>query len=160
MAALIGVLPGDGIGPEVVAEVVRALEAVTARSGRRGEFREGLIGGAAIDSTGSAFPDETRSLCQAADAVPRGAVGGAKWSDPNAKVRPEQGLLDMRAAMKVYANLRPVVTHPALYGSSPLKADRLSGVDIMVVRELTGGIYFGHKERTATSATDVCTYTE
>ncbi len=158
MEALIGVLAGDGIGPEVTAEAVRVLSAVAARFGHRFEFRSGLIGGAAIDDCGSAFPPATGQLCGEADAVLLGAVGGPRWSSPDAPVRPEQGLLDMRAAMGVYANLRPVVTHPCLYGASPLKADRLVGVDILVIRELTGGIYFGRKERTANSATDVCTY--
>jgi len=156
--ALIGVLAGDGIGPEVTAEAVRILQAVSRRYGHQFTFRAGLIGGAAIDATGSAFPPATRQLCADADAVLLGAVGGPKWSSPDAPVRPEQGLLDMRAAMGVYANLRPVVTHPSLYDSSPLKAERLAGVDILVIRELTGGIYFGRKERTASSATDVCTY--
>ncbi len=158
MEALIGVLAGDGIGPEVTAEAVRVLEAVGARFGHRFTFRAGLIGGAAIDATGSAFPPETHQLCAGAHAVLLGAVGGPKWSSPDAPVRPEQGLLDMRAAMGVYANLRPVVTHRALYASSPLRETRLVGVDILVIRELTGGIYFGRKERTADSATDVCTY--
>lgn len=159
MEALIGVLAGDGIGPEVVAEALRVLQAVAGRWGHRFEFRGGLIGGAAIDATGSAFPDTTRQLCAEADAVLLGAVGGPRWSHPDAKVRPEQGLLDMRAAMGVYANLRPVVTHPALYASSPLRSERLQDVNILVVRELTGGIYFGRKERSPDSATDVCTYT-
>lgn len=158
MEALIGVLAGDGIGPEVTAEAVRVLAAVGVRHGHRFEFRHGLIGGAAIDATGSAFPSETRQLCADAHAVLLGAVGGPKWSSPDAPVRPEQGLLDMRAAMGVYANLRPVATHPALYASSPLKEARLAGVDILVIRELTGGIYFGRKERDANSATDICTY--
>jgi 3-isopropylmalate dehydrogenase len=156
--ALIAVLPGDGIGPEVTAEAVRCLAAVADRHGHHFTFKGGLIGGAAIDVTGSPFPAETRDLCQQAEAVLLGAVGGPKWSDPRAGVRPEQGLLDLRAAMNVYANLRPVTTHPALYGSSPLRAERLAGVDIMVVRELTGGIYFGRKERTQDAATDVCSY--
>ncbi len=159
MEALIGVLAGDGIGPEVTTEAVRILTAVGSRHGHRFEFQAGLIGGAAIDAVGSPFPPATQQLCAGADAILLGAVGGPKWSSPDALVRPEQGLLEMRAAMGVYANLRPVTTHPALYDSSPLRADRLSGVDILVIRELTGGIYFGRKERTATSATDVCTYT-
>lgn len=158
MAALIGILAGDGIGPEVTSEAVRILQAIGSRHSHQFEFREGLIGGAAIDATGSAFPTATRQLCAETDAVLLGAVGGPKWSSPDAAVRPEQGLLDLRAAMAVYANLRPVVTHPSLYSSSPLKPERLTGVDILVIRELTGGIYFGRKERTATSATDVCTY--
>lgn len=159
MEALIGVLAGDGIGPEVTAEALRVLQCVGAQWGHRFEFRGGLIGGAAIDATGSAFPDTTRKLCAEADAVLLGAVGGPKWSHPDAQVRPEQGLLDMRSAMGVYANLRPVVTHSTLYASSPLRSERLEGVDILVVRELTGGIYFGLKERSQDSATDVCTYT-
>ena len=158
MEALIGVLAGDGIGPEVTTEAVRILTAVGSRHGHRFEFQAGLIGGAAIDAVGSPFPPATQQLCADADAILLGAVGGPKWSSPDALVRPEQGLLEMRAAMGVYANLRPVTTHPALYDSSPLRADRLSGVDILVIRELTGGIYFGRKERTATSATDICTY--
>lgn len=158
MAALIGILAGDGIGPEVTSEAVRVLQAIGTLHAHQFEFHKGLIGGAAIDATGSAFPAETRQICVETDAVLLGAVGGPKWSSPDAAVRPEQGLLDMRAAMGVYANLRPVVTHPSLYSSSPLKPERLAGVDILVIRELTGGIYFGRKERTATSATDVCTY--
>ena len=158
MEALIGVLAGDGIGPEVVQEAVRALRAVAERGGHRFTYRDALIGGAAIDATGSPFPPATRAVCAEADAVLLGAVGGPKWSDPNAPVRPEQGLLEMRATMGVFANLRPVVTHAALYESSPLRSERLAGVDILVVRELTGGIYFGRKERSADSATDVCTY--
>jgi 3-isopropylmalate dehydrogenase len=106
-----------------------------------------------------ALPAATLSLCQRADAVLLGAVGGPKWSDPNAKVRPEQGLLQLRQALGLFANLRPVVPHPAVLDASPIKAELLQGVDIMVVRELTGGIYFGEKQRTATEAVDVCRYT-
>jgi 3-isopropylmalate dehydrogenase len=156
--ALIGVLGGDGIGPEVVREALDVLAAVGEVAGHRFEIREALMGGAAIDATGKAFPPATRALCGEARAVLLGAVGGPRWSHPDAPERPEQGLLDLRAAMGVYANLRPVATHPAVYGSSPLRPERLRGVDIMVVRELTGGIYFGEKSRDRDSARDVCSY--
>ena len=158
MHALIAVIAGDGIGAEVTAEAVRALERVADRCGHSFEFEPALLGGAAIDATGMALPAATLSLCQRADAVLLGAVGGPKWSDPNAKVRPEQGLLQLRQALGLFANLRPVVPHPAVLDASPIKAELLQGVDIMVVRELTGGIYFGEKQRTATEAVDVCRY--
>ena len=158
MQALIAVIAGDGIGAEVTAEAVRALERVADRCGHSFEFEPALLGGAAIDATGMALPAATLSLCQRADAVLLGAVGGPKWSDPNAKVRPEQGLLQLRQALGLFANLRPVVPHPAVLDASPIKAELLKGVDIMVVRELTGGIYFGEKHRTATEAVDVCRY--
>ncbi|HEX2493725.1 MAG TPA: 3-isopropylmalate dehydrogenase [Steroidobacter sp.] len=156
--ASIVLLAGDGIGPEVVREGVRALEAIAARFGHQFRFEEHLIGGAAIDATQSALPASTISACGTADAVLLGAVGGPKWSDPNAKVRPEQGLLALRKSLSLFANLRPVSLHPALLDASPLKPHILKNVDIMVVRELTGGIYFGEKQRTADTATDVCTY--
>jgi 3-isopropylmalate dehydrogenase len=159
MATLIASLAGDGIGPEVLQEGLRLLDAVAVSGGHRFEITEALIGGAAIDATGEAFPLETRALCKDADAVLLGAVGGPQWSDPNAPVRPEQGLLDLRSAMNVYANIRPVKTNPVLYPASPLKPEFLQGVDILVVRELTGGIYFGEKQRSEDSATDVCHYT-
>jgi 3-isopropylmalate dehydrogenase len=158
MKALIAVLAGDGIGGEVTAEAVRALRKVATRFEHQFEFEPALVGGAAIDAAGSPLPPATLALAQRADAILLGAVGGPKWSDPNAKVRPEQGLLQLRQALGLFANLRPVVPHAAVLDASPIKADRLRGVDIMVVRELTGGIYFGAKTRTATEATDVCRY--
>jgi 3-isopropylmalate dehydrogenase len=158
LQALIAVLGGDGIGGEVTAEAVRALERVADRCGHSFRFECALLGGAAIDATGAALPPATLSLCQRADAVLLGAVGGPQWSNPNAKVRPEQGLLQLRKALGLFANLRPVVPHPAVLDASPIKAELLRGVDIMVVRELTGGIYFGDKQRTATEAVDVCRY--
>ncbi|MFO7305381.1 MAG: 3-isopropylmalate dehydrogenase [Gammaproteobacteria bacterium] len=157
--ARIVVLPGDGIGPEVTAEATRVLEAVAKRYGHDFRFESHLIGGAAIDATGSALPPETVSACTTSDAVLLGAVGGPKWSDPSAKVRPEQGLLALRKALNVFANLRPVSVFPALLDASTIKPEVLRGTDIVVVRELTGGIYFGEKTRTEHSASDVCSYT-
>ena len=159
MKALIAVLAGDGIGGEVTAEAVRVLNAVGARFGHAFEFHSALLGGAAIDATGEALPAATQALAQRADAILLGAVGGPKWSAPDAMVRPEQGLLQLRKTLGLFANLRPVVPHPGVLQASPIKAELLHGVDIMVVRELTGGIYFGEKSRTATEAVDVCRYT-
>jgi 3-isopropylmalate dehydrogenase len=158
VAATIAVLAGDGIGPEVTAEAVLALSAVAAQFGHDFRYQYALLGGAAIDATGEPLPAETLAVCGAADAILLGAVGGPKWS-ADAKVRPEQGLLALRKALGLFANLRPVVPHPAVLDASPIKAELLHGVDIMVVRELTGGIYFGDKHRTATEAVDVCRYT-
>jgi 3-isopropylmalate dehydrogenase len=141
--ANIVVLPGDGIGPEVTAEAVRVLEAVARKGGHRFTFAERLMGGCSIDRHGVALTDEVLADCKASQAVLLGAVGGPKWDDPTAKVRPEQGLLGLRKGLGVFANLRPVKVHPALLDSSPIKADRLRGVDILVIRELTGGLYFG-----------------
>ena len=157
--AKIVVLGGDGIGPEVTHEGVRVLEAIASRFGHEFQFEAHLIGGAAIDETKSALPAQSVSACGTADAVLLGAVGGPKWSDPSAPVRPEQGLLALRKALNVFANLRPVSLHPALIDASPIKPEILKGTDIMVVRELTGGIYFGEKTRTEDSASDLCTYT-
>jgi 3-isopropylmalate dehydrogenase len=157
--ALIAVLAGDGIGAEVTAEAVRSLTAVAARFGHDFKFESALVGGAAIDATGQALPPATLALAQRADAILLGAVGGPKWSDPDAAVRPEQGLLQLRKALGLFANLRPVVPHSAVLHASPIKAEILEGVDIMVVRELTGGIYFGDKTRTETEAVDICRYT-
>jgi 3-isopropylmalate dehydrogenase len=157
--ASIVVLGGDGIGPEVTEQGTRVLQAVASRYGHDFRFEHHLIGGAAIDATQSALPAQTTSACGTADAVLLGAVGGPKWSDPSAKVRPEQGLLAIRKALNLFANLRPVSLHAELYDTSPLKAEVLKGTDIMVVRELTGGIYFGEKKRTQDWASDLCTYT-
>jgi 3-isopropylmalate dehydrogenase len=164
MRAVITVLPGDGIGPEVASEGVRVLQAVAEAWGHRFELREAQLGGCAIDATGTALPDETMALCRESDAVLLGAVGGPKWDDPNGKVRPEQGLLGLRKALGLFANLRPVSVHPRLVEASSLRPEVLQGVDLLVVRELTGGIYFGDKERKRLEsgeeqATDVCVYT-
>jgi 3-isopropylmalate dehydrogenase len=160
MDAVIALLPGDGIGPEVLAAGRQVLQSVADCFDHHFELVEHLIGGAAIDACGDPLPAATESACRAADAVLLGAVGGPKWSDPNAPVRPEQGLLRLRAALGVFANLRPVRPHPALIDSAPLKADRLMGVDLMFVRELTGGSYFGRKGRDAQGAFDECRYSE
>jgi 3-isopropylmalate dehydrogenase len=141
--ANIVVLPGDGIGPEVTAEAVRVLEAVARKYGHRFTFAERLMGGCSIDAHGTALTDDVLRDCQASHAVLLGAVGGPKWDDPTAKVRPEQGLLGLRKGLGVFANLRPVRVHPSLLDSSPLKPEKLRGVDILVIRELTGGLYFG-----------------
>ena len=165
MRALIAVLPGDGVGVEVTAQAVRVLRTVAWSGGHTLDFRDGLIGGVAIDETGDPLPPSTRELVTAADAVLLGAVGGPKWSDPTAPVRPEQGLLGLRGLLGVFANLRPVVVHPALAAAAPLKTELLANVDVLFVRELTGGMYFGAKthDRDAnghsTRASDLCVYT-
>jgi 3-isopropylmalate dehydrogenase len=149
-------LPGDGIGPEIVAAARRLLEAIGAF-----EFEEHLLGGSSIDADGVALTDEVLSTCRGADAVLLGAVGGPKWdtTDPDAP-RPEQGLLGLRKGMGLYANLRPVRPSPALVGASPLREDRIAGTDLLVVRELTGGIYFGDSGRDGDRAHDTCEYSE
>ena len=143
MQAKITLLPGDGIGPEVVAEAVRVLELIASKYNHTFEYKERLMGGCSIDKYGSSLTDEILADCQSADAVLLGAVGGPKWDDPAAKDRPERGLLALRKGLGVFANLRPVKVHPALMEWSPLKPEKLQGVDILVVRELTGGLYFG-----------------
>jgi 3-isopropylmalate dehydrogenase len=148
-------LPGDGIGPEIMAPTLELLS-------RFGDFafEEHPFGGASIDAHGVALTDEVLEACKRADAVLLAAVGGPKWdtTDPH-KPRPEQGLLGLRKGLGLFANLRPVKPLPALYGASPLRRERIEGTDLLVVRELTGGIYFGEKTRTPTSASDVCAYT-
>ena len=158
MKAQLAILPGDGIGPEVTAAAVAALTAIAKRHGHAFELSEHAIGGAAIDAHGTPLPASTLVACKAADAVFLGAVGGPKWSDPKASVRPEQGLLALRAGLGVYANLRPVNVHPRLASLSPLKNEKLAGIDILFVRELTGGAYFGAKTRTPEFATDETRY--
>ena len=155
MAHRIVILAGDGIGPEITAPAVELLRALG-----EFEFEEHLFGGASIDVHGTALTDEVLKACERSDAVLLAAVGGPKWdsTDPSAP-RPEQGLLGLRKGLGLYANLRPVKPLPALYEASPLRRERIEGTDLLVVRELTGGIYFGEKTRTPTSASDLCIYT-
>jgi 3-isopropylmalate dehydrogenase len=160
MHARITVLAGDGIGPEVVAEGVKVLRAVGEKFGHTFEFTEALIGGIAIDRTGNPLPDETLAACRESDAVLLGAVGGPKWSDPSAK-----GLLGLRGGLGLYANLRPVKVYPALAGASTLKPEVVAGVDMLILRELTGGLYFGKPQGQSGSApereaVDTLRYTE
>ncbi|HET9622758.1 MAG TPA: 3-isopropylmalate dehydrogenase [Kofleriaceae bacterium] len=147
MKATIVLLPGDGIGPEVVREARLVLEAIGDRFGHELIFIEESIGGASIDAHGTALTDHALAACRAADAVLLGAVGGPAWSDPSAAVRPEQGLLALRSALGLWANLRPVRPYPELVACSPLRPERLRDVDVLVVRELTGGLYFGPRVR-------------
>lgn len=165
MHAKITLLPGDGIGPEVVAEGVKVLNAVAERYDHTFDFATGLIGGIAIDEVSNPLPDETLAACQAAEAVLLGAVGGPKWDDPTASVRPEQGLLKLRKGLGLFANIRPVKIYPALAESSTLKPEIISNVDLVIIRELTGGLYFGQPQgRRDTdegrAAVDTLTYTE
>ncbi|MGH8266729.1 MAG: 3-isopropylmalate dehydrogenase [Steroidobacteraceae bacterium] len=159
MRAQVAVLAGDGIGPEVCAAGLTCLRAVAARFGHEFELTELPFGGAAIEAHGDPLPAATLRACRAADAVLLGAIGGPKWSAPDAPLRPEAGLLRLRKELGVYANVRPVKVHPALLDASTLKAEVIEGVDLLFVRELTGGIYFGAKTRDAAGASDTCTYT-
>jgi 3-isopropylmalate dehydrogenase len=159
------VLPGDGVGPEVVTEAIRVLQAIGNRSGHNFNLHYGLIGGVAIDETGTALPDDTLKMCQGCDAVLLGAVGGPKWDDPKAKVRPEDGLLALRKGLGLFANLRPVKVLPGLVDSTNLKPKVIDGVDLIFVRELTGGLYFARPKRQwqtsrGRRATDTLTYSE
>jgi 3-isopropylmalate dehydrogenase len=144
--AKIVLLPGDGIGPEVMDVTVDVLNALGTKFGHTFNFEEALIGGIAIDKTGNPLPDETIRVCEGADAVLLAAVGGPQWSDPTSKVRPEQGLLKIRGHFGLFANLRPVRTYPALAQHVPLRPELLEGVDMLIVRELTGGLYFGSRQ--------------
>ncbi len=158
-------IPGDGIGPEIIEASLTVLDAAAERFGFGFEWTEVLAGGIAIDAYGTAIRDEDLDILLASDAVLLGAVGGPKWDDPAAKVRPEQGLLKMRKVMGLFANLRPVAVEPSLRQASPLRADLIEGVDMMIVRELTGGIYFGKRKESfdgpnGREAYDTMSYTE
>ncbi len=160
----IAVLAGDGIGPEIIAQAIKVLKAVGKKFNYTFEFTEGIVGACAIDAVGNPFPDETFELCMQSDAVLFGAIGDPKYdNDPKAKVRPEQGLLAMRKKLGLYGNIRPVNTFPSLLHKSPLRRDLVEGADFVVVRELTGGIYFGEprgRSEDQNKAYDTCVYTK
>src|SRR6195952_4425478 len=158
----IAVINGDGIGPEVTRQSVKVLNAIAAQFNHHFNYTYRLMGAVAIDATGNPLPDETIEICLDSDAILVGAIGHPKYdNDPTAKVRPEQGLLKLRKALQLFANIRPVSTYPSLHHLSPLKNKQLEGVDFIIYRELTGGIYFGKKElnEDQTQAIDECTYT-
>ena len=159
----IALLPGDGIGPEIVDQAIKAVDAVCKKFGHTAKYTHALVGATAIDKTGNPYPDETHQICMNSDAVLFGAIGDPKYdNDPKAKVRPEQGLLAMRKKLGLYANLRPVNTFKSLIHKSPLKTELVDGADFMCIRELTGGIYFGRPQgRTEDGLTayDTCVYT-
>lgn len=158
----IGVLAGDGIGPEIVEQAIKVMDAVGTKFGHKFNYTKALVGAIAIDETGNPYPDETHQVCLNSDAVLFGAIGDPKYdNNPAAKVRPEQGLLGMRQKLGLYANIRPVATFPSLIDKSPLKREIVQDVDLVVIRELTGGIYFGARGRSEdlTSAFDTCVYT-
>lgn len=156
--AVIAFLPGDGVGPEVAASARRVLDVAAKKFSLNLDYRDCFFGGAAIDATGDPFPAETKAACLAADAIFLGAIGGPKWD--NAKRRPEAGLLELRKALGVYANLRPVSVAAGMEHLSPLREERVNGVDMLIVRELTGGMYFGDRTEGDDRATDECLYTK
>ena len=158
MEALITLLPGDGIGPEVTSSGKKILSTIEEIYDHKFSYEEKLIGGSAIDAGHLPLPEETIASCKESNAIILGAVGGPKWSDPNAKVRPEQGLLGLRETLKVFANIRPVKVMPELISASPLKKELLENVNLVVIRELTGGIYFGEKYKDDNHASDLCIY--
>ncbi|MDM8560613.1 3-isopropylmalate dehydrogenase [Candidatus Parabeggiatoa sp. HSG14] len=143
MTKTIAILPGDGIGPEIIAEAIKVLEILKKSFGLKVQLEQGLIGGAAIDATGHPLPAETLKLAKESDAVLLGSVGGPKWEPLNIAIRPEKGLLGLRSELKLFANLRPALLFPELVNASTLKPEIVEGLDILIVRELTGGIYFG-----------------
>jgi 3-isopropylmalate dehydrogenase len=152
MDASIAILPGDGVGPEVISESMKVLDAVASKFKHNFNLTLGDIGGCAIDKYGTALPDITLEKCSNSDAILMGAVGGPKWDDPSNKIRPEDGLLKIRKSLKLFANIRPVKVYPSLLNATPIKPEILKNVDILVIRELTGGLYFGKpKKRWATS---------
>ena len=162
MKLTIALLAGDGIGPEVIAQAVKVCDAVAVKFNHEITWKPALTGAAAIDAVGDPYPDETHEICLNADAVLFGAIGHPKYdNDPSAKVRPEQGLLKMRKKLGLFANIRPTFTFPSLIDNSPLKRERIEGTDLVFLRELTGGIYFGEKGRkdAGETAYDTCTYT-
>jgi len=159
----IAVLPGDGIGPEITEQALKVTQAICEKFGHELSYKHGITGACAIDAVGNPYPDETHELCMNSDAVLFGAIGSPKYdNDPSAKVRPEQGLLNMRKKLGLYANIRPVATFPSLLHKSPLRADLVEGADFMCIRELTGGLYFGRPQGRAedgNTAYDTCIYT-
>ena len=161
MKAELTIMPGDGVGPEITREAVKVLQAIGSVFDHDFSLNEVLFGGIAIDATGTPYPEKTQQSCKNSDAVLLGAVGGPKWSDPNMKIRPEkEGLLEMRADLGIYANIRPIKTYQELIDNSPIKNRYLENIDMVFVRELTGGIYFGEKKKTDTSASDICEYSK
>ena len=163
MKLKIAVLPGDGIGPEIVEQALKVTSAVCRKFGHELSYKEALVGADAIDIFGNPYPDKTHALCMESDAVLFGAIGSPKYdNDPSAKIRPEQGLLSMRKRLKLYANIRPVTTFPSLIHQSPLRSGLIEGVDFICIRELTGGIYFGRpqgRSEDGSTAYDTCVYT-
>lgn len=159
----IALLPGDGIGPEIMAQALKATKAVCEKFGHTLTYKEAIVGAHAIDETGDPYPDATHQLCMQSDAVLFGAIGDPKYdNDPNAKVRPEQGLLRMRKELGLYGNIRPVMTFPSLIHKSPLRAELVEGADFVCIRELTGGMYFGRpqgRSEDGNTAYDTCVYT-
>ncbi len=158
----IAVLAGDGIGPEIIDQAIKVIDSVCRKKGHTTQYRKGLVGATAIDNTGNPYPEETHRICMESDAVLFGAIGDPRFdNDPRARVRPESGLLEMRKKLGLYANIRPVMTFPSLLHKSPLRKDLVEGADLVAIRELTGGIYFGKpqgRSEDGNTAYDTCVY--